>query len=105
MKTQSHTPLPWKYTPDSKEKDGLWDVIVGANGEQVIYGIAYEGCSFENEEADAAFIVRAVNAHEELLQMLHVFIDQIDGDIMATQFFDSTFVNKAKQAIAEAEGR
>jgi hydroxyethylthiazole kinase-like sugar kinase family protein len=95
MKTQSHTPLPWKYTPDSKEKDGLWDVIVGANGEQVIYGIAGEGCSFENEEADAAFIVRSTNNFENMLTALKYVVESGESYERVQEI--------AQQAIDEAQ--
>lgn len=112
--TAEHTPTPWTFGVYEASEDfkaiSQHSCICDPQTKALI-----ATCGKANDlqsQTDAAFIVRAVNAHEkdqeikrELVQMLNVFIDCIDGDIMATQFFDSTFVKKAKQAIAKAEGK
>lgn len=70
MKTEtkvSHTPTPWNY-------------IVSANGGKLVHvetdmnnphGAGLPVCSIPKvREADAAHIVKCVNAHEELLETL-----------------------------------
>lgn len=41
----------------------------------------------------------------EFVDLLHVFINQIDGDPRAVQFFDFRLIKRARAALAKAEGR
>lgn len=92
-----HTPTPWylygnevrtcpTFNHDSVDSDEL----VGA----------FEQDSFS--EADAAFIERAVNCHEELVALLK---DMIDYEETYSNLSWSEVVAKAKQTIAKAEGK
>jgi len=62
-KTQ-HTPLPWEIIMDADKEGDVY--IYGPDGnKEIIYS---PGELLGISQADAAFIVRAVNAHEELLE-------------------------------------
>lgn len=60
----SHTPTPWKYdiAPDSQ------NAMLMEEDESVIVGLV----AVHNIEADTQFIVRAVNAHDELVAALRL---------------------------------
>ena len=75
MSEAKHTPLPWKWTPEGR---GEWDDITGlegADGTKIItlkdvypgYSECGEDLIMEIDPKNAAFIVRAVNSHDELL--------------------------------------
>ena len=81
----SHTPTPWKVGEEYE--------ILGPN-EKVV------ATTYHNRpevEANAAFIVRAVNAHEELLEALRYVVDSGESYERVQEI--------AVQAIAKAEGR
>ena len=68
-----HTPAPWSepYQDDYPGDQGWW--IYGNRGKGE-YAIA---CTFvlnPNQEADARFIVRACNAHDDLLAALETMV-------------------------------
>jgi hypothetical protein len=100
----SPTPTPWK-------SDGSY--VIGGDNLSVCKATIYKGTNeakdIENEtkaKANAAFIVRAVNAHEELLIALKELVDyaselEYDGRCMN----DAAPFTKAHEAIAKAEGR
>jgi len=75
MTTNAHTPTPWEVGD------------LDHNGQRIVRGEHIEICtcwhhcvgSIEREmEANAAFIVRAVNAHEELVAALRETRDQFE---------------------------
>lgn len=71
MKTQEkaqHTPMPWKHTtqPSGYNEKTRIDCIIGNGGECV----ASCNSGSAPNEANAAFIVCAVNSHEALLEQL-----------------------------------
>ena len=63
-KPAAHTPTPW-IRRESKS-DVIW--IEDGNGRVVMHNSSVKD---PEDQANAAFIVRAVNAHEELLAALH----------------------------------
>jgi hypothetical protein len=71
---QKHTPTPWRLGPFHK-KDG--SVAIHAKGESVFH-MAPFASSEERAEANAAFIVKAVNAHEGLVKALERAITYIE---------------------------
>lgn len=83
MKTQSvapHTPIPWKHS-----KEGLY--LIDANDKTILRQIALCGKTpkddirLENERKEnAAFIVRAVNSHEELISASQSLLNALDAD-------------------------
>lgn len=92
-----HTPTPWKASlrfqnnlpNDYVITDGKWGGIAIASSDN---------------EANAAFIVRAVNSHEELLTALKIAVFELSvksGDKNRIK----NAVDRAKQAIIKAEGK
>lgn len=82
-----HTPLPWDYFTGRTRHHV--EVAYGAPG----MGTAI--CSVpKSQEANAEFIVRACNAHYDLLAALEALYDRRTSDTMA----------KARDAIAKARG-
>lgn len=65
MENKGHTPGPWAYDPDGGE-------IYRSNGPSDFTEVAaiYDLADAAEQEANAAFIVRAVNSHYEMLEAL-----------------------------------
>ena len=89
--TTQHAPTPWK--------------LGGASGRMITTPEGYVGDGFiadVDTRANAEFIVRAVNAHEALLEAVKLALQFIqfckDTDI------ESSLEIRLKQAIAQAEG-
>jgi len=99
-----HTPTPWKLgkAPDGKTTIQATDEIGLHLFEQTFQG------SIAN--ANAAFIVRAVNAHQELLDAAKEalekleLIDQINFDETGEEM-PSPETEQLRQAIAKAEAK
>lgn len=92
MKTSAkHTPTPW-------EVKGNLNKIENAKGLTV--------CDLRSNtvdaDADAEFIVRAVNSHEELLAVVRNLVTCMDAE---PDGFHVAFIAQAKKAIAKAEGK
>jgi len=83
-----HTPTPWTLQKFSSGYE-----IDGANGREVLTMWS----NTEDADSDAAFIVRAVNAHEELLSLVQAITEGVE--------MNSEFIRACEQAIARAEGR
>lgn len=68
-----HTPTPWDFAADSygkvrhSKKACVYASVKGEDGERIV-NVAQRIDSW----ADAAFIVRAVNAHEELIKAMRL---------------------------------
>lgn len=62
-----HTPTPWVRTsPIYRDGEGIWHCSITANG----YPLAtLNGRTAEEVEANAAFIIKACDEHEELLEI------------------------------------
>ena len=95
--TQTHTPGPWRMTKHDALKN-VYHIDAGPKGyERVRVAIVDTG------EANAAYIVRACNAHDELLAIakrIHGLMQS--GDIEGREW--SEFI-QLSSAIAKAEGR
>jgi len=86
-----HAPTPWHLASTA---DGYFTCI-----ERDDRLIARCGSSdFLQAERDAAFVVRAVNAHEELIDTLRMVIEDLQEDEYGY------LIKMAEQAIAKAEG-
>lgn len=65
-----HTPTPWRYNEKYDQSDTLF---FGSCGEKVI---AFDAGDYDTEatctcsDADAAYIVKAVNMHDEIVRLL-----------------------------------
>lgn len=98
-KKPAHTPTPWKLDGSSNilgTRDGDYHSVLGYfNSERAIQ-------TREENKANAAYIVRAVNAHEGLVELLREFVTTLDVNKTSTLAEYSARVYKA---IAQAEGR
>lgn len=102
---EKHTPTPWKI--ENQKGKNLGGMIM----QQPPYIVSQKGnavCSmgggsvfYENAEANAAFIIRAVNSHGELLAALKTARSIILHDIDETEADCCQIDN----AIAKAEGK
>lgn len=85
-----HTPTPWKAWSETTGGYGMY--IRSANGDIVARGLIRE---------DAAFIVRAVNSHEELKQKLyeayHTFLNREKSE--------QWWFKEVEALLAKAEGK
>lgn len=109
--THDQTKTPWKVevwnyahaTPPRKE----------LNIQTVTNLLATLQCDYSGDnpytipqaeaEANAAFIVRAVNSHDELLEATKLLFEILDGKLTGTEKIHA--IGYARQAIAHAEGR
>ncbi len=81
-----HTPTPWRQTK------GEFEIVAEIKGEKKLIAV----CS---EKANAAFIVRACNAHDELVHAAQLALDHYNGKHMG-----ANTVTLLKKAIAKAKG-
>jgi hypothetical protein len=70
-----HTPTPWTFQRAPKPTDGQYDCAIAAviDGERHIVAETFGRVAsnvFPNSEANAAFIVKAVNSHDLLVQAM-----------------------------------
>ena len=88
-----HTPIPWRAKRDD---EGWWNVI-GHDSALI--------CELWGQEnsADAAFIVRVVNCHEELLQALKLWDEGCRNGLNLPDC--QCYGCITSRAIAKAEGR
>lgn len=91
-KKTTHTPTPWTTFQSQGENGAITD----GNGNVIAEGLT---------EENAAFIVRAVNSHEALLEAAKVLVNSIkwSGDINQVNLAPKISVLRA--AIAKAEGK
>ena len=117
MTTATHTPTPWKVNY-AQEINGTFkaEILPGMNEHQAV---AYTwGATLDQTLSNAAFIVRAVNSHEHLVEALKGLFDMVrDGKLVRDIAGDAKpdwalssmelvmKLSKAQQAIAEAEGK
>jgi len=97
-----HTKLPWSYE-HRKKKNGMYSTEVFCNEGQTIatlawYSIPTDNGFTTNREANAAFIVKACNCHDELLKAAKEALSIIEkySDVPVHIF-------ALKEAIAKAE--
>lgn len=99
MKKQNHTPTPWRtYKPDGEKwhigaEDPSHLIIGTINGHYRTSGI---------NQANAEFIVRAVNSHEILLEAVKFALGRFEVTSRRRPM-DSLYVDTLKEAIAKAE--
>lgn len=106
VNASEHTPTPW-----SKESSLFREpVVIGIFADNLKKTIAKWECSTrqdaEQMHADAAFIVRAVNSHEELIQMIKTLREAfyVKGTSGAVREAFAS-INERFKEIAKAEGK
>lgn len=99
-----HTQLPWKIDQRA------YTHIVGANGRHVATSGGYasnlpaDRDTFTDENAaNAAFIVRAGNAHQALVDLLTEARAWMDGDVMNDPW-EKAFTERIDAALKQARG-
>ena len=98
MKETKHSPLPWIYEVFPAGTT-IWTDEKGRSRE--ICKVTPRGEMRDSEgEANAAFIVRAVNSHDDLLNALKAVVERLAGWM---EIADPDHVNADdRQALAEA---
>jgi hypothetical protein len=110
MSISKHTALPWEYRRDEEEDrhyiaTGVFCIVHDVHGTRITNNRGQE-----EREANARFIVRAVNSHDELLaalKELRCWIGQGKSAVTAGAKCEclSDALEKADAAIREAEAR
>lgn len=95
----NHTPTPWEWVGDRAQ--GF--ILLGPDGSIGEVYICAEP-SMCNAQANAAFIVRAVNAHDDLIGALKT-IEAAHPHIINRESPSVCVPCVAKKAIAKAEGK
>jgi type IV secretory pathway VirB10-like protein len=81
--TQKHTPTPWRASKARKSSNfGAYVAFVQTVDPASVLAKVSGGPTDDREvaEANAAFIVRAVNAHDDLVKALGELADAIEED-------------------------
>ena len=101
MTISTHTPAPWAVD----NRRSIVKIRTEKREIAVLSGRLDSEHGRETIQANAEFIVKAVNSHTELLdaleRMIYVFDKNIPNNINHEQFIS---VNSAKEAIAKARG-
>ena len=92
-----HTPTPWHYDPNHNAVTATPNHR--GDGKIVLSGFALTMGHYPTPAANTALIVRAVNAHDELLAALHAIID-LDHHNMGPE---SRATEIARAALAKAD--
>ncbi len=103
-----HTALPWLLMPDGLTISGndpegarYQEIAKMRDGNSVHPHLAV---TTEEQQANAAFIVRACNSHEELVGALEMCIEYFEGVTEREVEPSSEAYLKARSALAKARG-
>jgi hypothetical protein len=89
-----HTPTPWNYGPSIRKED--FTDIISKDDERLIFSV--------RDNANAVFIVRAVNSHEALLEACKEAITLCVAYQFKAKVFQNT-LDVLEKAIAKTEGK
>ena len=109
MKPSQHTPTPWKSSVWTYEGGERKEIMIQNDKDAVckINGLYRPDSDSQLEEkANAAFIVKAVNAHDDLLAFVRIalpVLQLLDKEKESTGI-DMPLVELGKIAIIKAEG-
>jgi len=96
MNTATHTPTPWMVEAD---EDGVQCISHGGGRDgDIVTNIRYAD---RRGEADAAFIVRACNAHDELVALAR-YIEKLSSSPLQRDYVQPEVVQMARAALAKA---
>ena len=77
---QKHTPTPWGWSLRSPWREGPFGkeyaVVIGADGTVVVNGVSPGG---DDGKRNAAFIVKACNSYERLLEAAKPALELLDA--------------------------
>ena len=103
----SPTPTPWTFTESTLNGEPTGEALWLNHGHDEAHLLlsAYAG-RLDQARIDAAFIVRAVNAHEKLVQVLKMLLENHSGQIAQDRWnLDKMEKLAIEQAIARAQGK
>lgn len=108
MTKPERTPGPWNWHPNYGHPGQLKGAFIDttkANIAQVVsVGCCADGASSQEQcEANAAFIILACNAHDELVTALREMIQYTDGLTLPRSLVDAR--RKARAVLAKVEGK
>ena len=99
MKPQERIALPFRYAPEGDcdgERYGIDHFVLDANGDEL--------CVAPNQTT-AEFVVRACNAHDELVSALETLVADVEAEYRDRNGdADHDGIEKAKTALAKAKG-
>lgn len=105
--TPKHTPTPWKIGQRSTHDNTIAITSTHAISEskqQEICRVSPAPFYDDNQETNAAFIVRAANCHDELVKALNALLRCPDLTLENLERETLDAINEAKQALAKAKG-
>lgn len=109
-----HTPTPWVYEHRSgdhpENSNGGWGAIGlwGADHNQVLgTDVGWDGGFREPSDEDAAFIVHACNAHDELVAVLKDIIADVPTDMEGRDLHNwaGLLEGRCRATLAKVEGK
>lgn len=95
--TTQHTPTPWNHSNGT--------VVFDGNDRKVAATYANKGYGIEIDEAqsNAAFIVRACNAHDELVAALRACVEEMSAYEYADEGISGELIRNARAALAKVQ--
>ena len=105
-----HSPLPWVVGRPDVDGDARYSYGIRDREDWVLADVlttcAYsDAAGRELAEANAEFIVRCVNSHDDLLAALKAIVAGYDGPTVDIGTAVSSHIQAARMAIKKAEGR
>lgn len=96
-----HTPTPWNVHKEDDGRVTIYQQNAPYDNVTLSHEPAYGNRPYEGIEADAAFIVRAVNAHEAFEKIREEMKGRLDTGIGC----DPCDLERYLKAVAKAEGK
>lgn len=101
-----HTPIPWHESNERNAGGQLIDIVIRNKKRDPIALVSALGWDKKTSRANAEFIVRACNAHDDLLDACREMVEQYGGMIDGIVEEPARIaVEKAKDAIAKAKDK
>lgn len=102
----THTPTPWKLDLSAESGEADWKIQILSSENRPAIAYAW-GSDRKEVEANAAFVVRAVNAYQTMLDALKACEESewINPDGTTAPIIRGDLRQVVEQAIAIAEGR
>lgn len=102
-KEPRHTPTPWKVRQDDQQ------LLITGDYETIIARLdIWKNEGKKQMEANAAFVIRAVNSHEALIESIQGLLAIIKDDLpqLGNDLLEAedAIIKKAENTIAQAEG-
>ena len=101
-----HTPTPWKQGVNYPERIiGEHEIVAFVNHPEL------DGKPNDREQANAEFIVRACNSHDELLEACKALVQNLEMEWLPNGYGQCDYplsyriIKNAKDIIAKAEGK